>query len=378
VYADFDRCNPRKVWTIFSFFLLLYHFVTLRQVHKIISFDISPDGTQFSTGFRDGSIYVYPVSPDVDRSIAAKTICKTHTESVNSLEYFPSSRVLLSASTDGSLMIVPAELPALPETVPDPETEVTHPLITPVMTMRGHTKGINAAAIISGGPNVISGSTDGTVRLWDVNSGQQLLTMNTDKNTQVSCVSHGERGNCVAGKGDENTVKSGGIANKIAFCGLKDGTYEAFDIGTGQSIAQGIPPYADRRLEELVGMSYSPKFNMVAMSSIDGTVTLYDTRSLSAPLLSFYRNGAGVEDVRFIDDVEALRKSRGLGEGGSGGIGLLVGPEDGQAFVLDVGPKEPVVLLELQGLDVDSVRVIKLSGTGDIWSVADDGIVRKY
>jgi proteasomal ATPase-associated factor 1 len=221
------------------------------------------------------------------------------------------------------------------------------------------------------------------------------MTPGNGKYTPVSSMSLGERRDCVAGKDingkttpeDGDSVPSLGgttgaddrevdTADKIVFCGLLDGSFEAFDLGTGRSVAKCTPPSADGPLE-LISMDYAPAHNMLAMGSIDGTVSIFDTRSLSTPLLSFYRNAAGIEDVRFFDNLESLRVSRGIERDGSG-VGLLVGPEDGQAFVADVRPEGPVVLLELEGVDCDSVRAVRVSGSDDIWTTADDGIVRRY
>ena len=369
---------------------------TINKPQRITAFDITPDGTQFATGFHDGSVHIYPVSTHPDRSVIAQKSSKPHLSSVTSLQFFPSSRVLLSAGADFSLAILPADPPPLP--LPEDATVYTA-RVTPVRILRGHTRSITSTAIVARGRNVLSGSNDGTVRLWDVSGGQQLrvISSGNSKFTPVSSMSLGERGQGVAGRvrpnGEEITdggpnlegskEKEGMVpaddrevdtVDKVVFCALSDGSFEALDLGSKHPIFQSKT--ADHT-EGLSSITYSPAHNMLATGSVKGTITVFDTRSLTTPLTSFFRNTAYIEDLAFACNFKSLTSPEGA-QGGDGEVGLAAAVQDGLPFIASVQPEGPGVLAELAGLDCDGVRAIRVGGAGDIWIAADDGIVRRY
>jgi WD40 repeat protein len=46
-----------------------------------------------------------------------------------------------------------------------------------IQTLEGHTHYVRTVAFSPDGKNVVSGSTDNTVRIWDVASGAQIQTL---------------------------------------------------------------------------------------------------------------------------------------------------------------------------------------------------------
>ena len=55
-----------------------------------------------------------------------------------------------------------------------------------LLEIQGHTKPVTAVALmLRDAPGIVSGSEDATVRMWDINSGQQLLS-----------IDHGGAGHC--------------------------------------------------------------------------------------------------------------------------------------------------------------------------------------
>jgi WD40 repeat protein len=71
-------------------------------------------------------------------------IPSVHAAYVSSLRFFPSSRVLLTAGADFTLQILPAE-----------QIEAVDP-VSPVRTLKGHTRTITDTAVVSKGRNVLS------------------------------------------------------------------------------------------------------------------------------------------------------------------------------------------------------------------------------
>jgi len=339
------------------------------QRRKIAAFDVSPDGSQFAAGYDDGSVFIVPTT---SHSPPIWTTSKAHLSSVTSLRFFPSSRALLAAGVDFSLSILSADLPSPPPNASGP----TVARISPVRTFKGHSRAVTSAAIISRGRNILSSSKDGTVRLWDVPSGAQIRSLGVAGFVPALCMSVGERGEGAflqppdgeeGGKPallDDREVET---ADKIIFCALQDGTFQAFDLGTKQSIFHSVSQHGS---SPLYSIAYAPSSSLVATGSSTGIISVYDTRSLNTPLASFSRNGAAVENLVFID----VPSSSGSRE-----AGLAVATEDGLPYVVGVRPEGPVVQAELIGTDCDAVRCIRAGGPdGEVWTASDDGIVRKY
>ncbi|KAL4696620.1 hypothetical protein H8959_002318, partial [Pygathrix nigripes] len=78
-----------------------------------------------------------------------KRVLEGHVFDVNCCRFFPSGLVVLSGGMDAQLKIWSAEDASC------------------VVTFKGHKGGILDTAIVDRGRNVVSGSRDGTARLWD-------------------------------------------------------------------------------------------------------------------------------------------------------------------------------------------------------------------
>ncbi|KAJ7932784.1 WD40-repeat-containing domain protein [Mycena leptocephala] len=318
-YADPTRANPQ-------------------HPHRITAFDVAPDGSQFATGFLDGSVHIYGTAlknPPLETAFG-----KVHKSTTTSLQFFPSSRVLLSAGADFTLCILPAD--------PAPASSS----LTPARTLMGHRRSITSTAIVARGRNILSSSLDGTVRLWDVSSGEQIhvVTAGGSRYAPVTSMSLGERAATTLPEGtaaapDPREVETGG---KLLF---------AFDLGARSAVYASTPGASS-----LTAIVYAPEHSLLATGSSTGIVEIFDTRSLGTPLTSFTRGEAGVADLEVAED----------------GQTLLVSTDDGLPFVARITANEPArVEAELIGADCDPVRSIRIVGR-DIWSAADDGVVRKY
>ncbi|KAH9936602.1 WD40-repeat-containing domain protein [Fomitopsis serialis] len=344
-----------------------------RKVIKITAFDVSPDGSQFATGHMDGSIYISQTSQS-----RPTDLCRPHVSTVTSLRFFPSSRVLLTASSDFSLSILPAA---------PPEDPSAQGLITPARRFRGHTRGITSTAIVSKGRNLLSAARDGTVRLWDVPSESQIRMMGSANGScvPVLAISVGE-GTLQAG--DAATDEAGvdprevDTEDKLVFTALQDGTFETLDLRTKRSVFRSRAPPAGGK-SVLQAIAYAPTENLVATGSTKGVVSVYDTRALATPLTTFKRNTASIEDLAFVP-LDALSFATDAGARGSvgdgSGLGLAIATEDGLPYVADVRPEGPGVRAELVGSDCDGVRAVRVvqAQEREVWTAADDGAVRRY
>ncbi|CAL1716002.1 unnamed protein product [Somion occarium] len=330
---------------------------------QIYAFDVAPDGSQFAAGYENGTVMIVPTTSRLPPS--AHTTSKPHLNTITSLRFFPSSRVLLTSGVDFAVNILPAEIPSSAQSL-------TPKRITPVRSLKGHSRAVTSTAVISRGRNVLSSGKDGTLRLWDVPSGSQIRSMGVSGYSPVLAMCAGERAEGAFAQPPNGEEKNAPVplddrevdtADKMVFCALQDGSFEVFDLGTKLSVFHSKPPKGSTSLSSI---AYSPSASLLATGSSTGVINVYDTRAMDAPLATFSRNSASIEDLVFLS-----------AQGGS--VSLVVGTDDGLPYIADVRPEGPAVHAELVGPDCDAVRCVRVGAqAGEVWTAGDDGIVRQY
>ncbi|KXN87837.1 Proteasomal ATPase-associated factor 1 [Leucoagaricus sp. SymC.cos] len=372
-YNDSERTNPLRP-------------------QRISAFDVAPDATRFATGHLDGSVIVYPstaLSSPEPFSNAPKTqqinsskrklVSKPHVSNVTSLTFFQSSRVLLSSGADFALSILSAEFP-------DSWSESTSGLGTrvhPVRVLRGHTRSVTSACILGLGRNIVSSSLDSTLRLWDVPSGGAFSTVYAS--SPVLCLCTGARmptppdGEDLPASGspppDERETPE--VAHTVTYAGLQNGSFEVFDMRSKSSIYKS----SSTSSVPINAISHLASQYLLATGASDGVVTIYDVRSITAPLTLFRRNEASISDIEFAPQSPSTSSIDGEGYN----VGLAIATTDGLPYIASLIPEGPGVQAELIGVDCDPVRNIRVrAGSGDyrkkleVWSASDDAIVRRY
>ncbi|RPD64431.1 WD40 repeat-like protein [Lentinus tigrinus ALCF2SS1-7] len=342
---------------------------------QITAFDVAPDGSQFATGYHDGSVHIRPAtSPNAIPSGTSKA----HVSTVTSLRFFPSSRVVLTSGADFALSLLSAE--------PPESSSYTTAKLTPARTLRGHTRAVTSTGIISRGRNVLSGAKDGTVRLWDIPSGAQIRSFAAGTNhfIPVLALSTGERWKEADGATDDGQQPEANAdprevdtSDKVVFCALQDGSFELFDLRTKDGVYRS-PAGRPGTRSALQTIAYSPEAGLLATGSASGLVSLYDVRTLGhGPVVSFRRNEAPVEDLAFVKLADAPFSLASSESAEASEVGVAVATEDGLPYVAEVRPSGPRVRAELVGTDCDAVRLVRAVGR-DVWTAADDGVVRRY
>jgi len=281
---------------------------------------------------------------------------------VTSLRFFPSSAVLLISTTTYELRVVSA-------------TDLTTP-----RKFLGHKREITDTAIVARGRNVLSCAKDGTLRLWDVGGATTIRTMGVQGFCPILKMSLGELGDEWIRRppeGDEVHTplaldqKEVDTSQKLVFCALADGTFEAIDLGSKISVYHSSTPGS-----ALNAITYSASHSLLATGSRDGNISVYDTRQLPSsssstakgPLFSFCRNNAAIEDLIFANTDSSSYDPA---------VSLITATFDGLPFCATISPEGPSVVEEYVGHDCDPVRVVRCAG-GSVWTAGDDGAVRKY
>ncbi|KAI5116712.1 hypothetical protein M0805_003224 [Coniferiporia weirii] len=350
-----------------------------RKTKQITALSVSSDLTQIAVGYVDGVIRRLPLNLTPSRQssspVAQPLTYSPHLSgtAISSLRYFPSSRVLLSASADFTLHVLDSD----PSLSAPPKS---------VRALKGHIRAVTDTAIISRGRNVLSAAKDGTMRLWDVGGGTQIRVVGSRGYSPINAMCLGEQNDswepppvsCEDGPPRAQALQPDSrevdTANKLVFFALQDGNFECIDLGTKLSAFHSSTAPDHRKHGALNTISYSPRSSLVATGSLSGVITVYDTRSLASPLCSFQRNSASIEGLAIVPRGVITENSEGTTE-----EALAAVTEDGLPFVAGIRPNGPEVLAELAGGgDCDAVRAITISEGGGIWVACDDGVVRMY
>lgn len=157
----------------------------------------------WATGVRflpDGGVLTTAVDPFVRRwSETEDLLCnyEGHTKSVDALALFPDGRRFVSGSVDGTARIW------------DIETGETLALLS------GHKKTVAAVAVTPDGKTVVTGSYDRAVKMWDAVSGVERLVIKGHQNNVVG----------VAVSPDGAVLVSGGVGSDLMVWRLEDGVH---------------------------------------------------------------------------------------------------------------------------------------------------------
>ncbi|KAF9514132.1 hypothetical protein BS47DRAFT_1295377 [Hydnum rufescens UP504] len=359
-------------------------------VRRISAFDASPDRHLIATGHFDGAVTL--LSTAMTSLVPINATKNLHMSTVLSLRFFPSSKVLLSASSDFSLNIISTATPS---------GENDLPLLAVPRVLKGHKSGVTDTAILGVGRNVLSCSKDGTIRLWDVGEARKIgsslasegfkpiIKIGLGTRRGLDCfhqmASHERRTPGPTSAADDNSP------GNVIYAALNDGSFNVFDLRARNAIyASPKSIGSDSSRSGLTAIAYDARSHILATGSQKGIITLFDARFLPASstssgplsslspaiLLSFQRSNASIDDLLFVPPTaySAIETHPHL----------LVAPADGFPFRASVHPNGPRVVEEYVGFADEGVRVVRMTQRdgnnvlGDVWCVGDDGIVRRY
>jgi len=221
-------------------------------------------------------------------------------------------------------------------------------------SLRGHTDAVWSVAFSPEGKALASGSADGTVKLWDLATGKNVVTLGGPKGVEVLSVAFQPDGKVLAAGGEDAVVR-------------------LWDAASGKSRAALAGHTA-----EIQSLAYSPDGKLLASASQDQTVKLWDPATGKvARTLEGHR--ARVDAVAFSPDGKSLASAGGGGEVGAGGQG-------GTVRVWDIATGRNVITLKAK----DSMQCVAFSPDGKTlaaggwvsrlrqWSLAGGGEPRLF
>lgn len=277
----------------------------------------SPDGIHLATGSRDGTARVWDISPEGSRDWVT---------------FAPSAGSPLAYSADGTRLAITSS-----GTAKILDALTGKELLT---FSGGHTQSIKSVAFSPDGSRLATSSTDQTVKVWDLATGKQLLSLSTPTfafpaGLRVAFSPDGQR---IAAASSENSAR-------------------VWDVATGKELLA-----LRGHTQPVVGATYSPDGSRIATPCLDGTAKVWDAAT-GKELLTLSGHKAGLWVVSFSPD----------------GKRIATASQDGTAKVWDAATGQ--LLLTLSGhlgnvfdavFSPDSTRLATASmdGTIKLWDVS--------
>ena len=201
-----------------------------------------------------------------------------------------------------------------------------------IATLEGHTDWVLSMSFSPDGTTFASGSSDGTIKLWDVVTKEDIATF-------------------------EDARSIGSVVFSPDGTMLATGTYRViklWDVSTRANIAA-----LEGHTDWVLSVSFSPDGTMLASGSWDRTVKLWDV-STRANIATFEGHTGGVYSVSFSPD----------------GTTLASGSADGTVLLWDVAIDEQIAILEGHK---DEVKAVSFSPDGTMLaSGSSDGTVKLW
>ncbi|KAJ0393270.1 hypothetical protein P43SY_001089 [Pythium insidiosum] len=306
--------------------------------------DVSCDESLVVVGAADGACRLWDPTQK-----AALGGLEGHVMDVTRARFFPSGKVVLTASLDMTLRIWGTERRQC------------------AAVLKGHVGGVQDVEIVGRGRNVLSCASDGAVHLWCCADQQIVAKWTTETRSAVHSIALLNESPLVSSRAEahnnqaENEFETAGT---LLFAGLDDGSVLGIDVRAREQVMtiDGRAAIFACKADQERGIP------LLVTGTEDGIVSVWDVRQISSPLHALSRSTSAIHRIVIPhDDRHSVWTAHG--DGVCSNWRHLLTPSN----------VSPFVSTELTGPEYDPVRDIAVARrSGRLFSACRDGLVREY
>ena len=152
--------------------------------------------------------------------------------------------------------------------------------------LRGHTDRVNSVAFSHDGKHIVSGSSDQTIRVWDVNTGETVVG---------PLQGHTQTVNSVAISPDDKHIVSGS----------SDQTIRVWNAETGELVVGPLKGH----IHSVNCVAFSHNGKCIISGSYDQTIRVWDAKTGAAAVGLLQENISGANSAEFFQDEKHIISS---------------------------------------------------------------------
>lgn len=244
----------------------------------------APQGQLLATAGYDGEIYLWDVS--VPAQSRLRKVLSGHTREVNALSFTPEGKWLISGAADNTLRVWDVATGRCIQVIEEANGHCKSLAFAPtrglvaaagwagiirlyrltaahqldlVQTIQAHATRINQVAFSADGRSLVSSGQSGTIRVWDVDTGRQLLRLHGHTQPVESvafAASLDPEGQLLASGGEDETMRLWVLAGEPL-------------AGSLAQVLHVPGPYAGMKITGATGISDAQRAALVALGAVD-------------------------------------------------------------------------------------------------------------